>query len=143
MKRERNMKMIKKVIAVLVLSATIFACAACTEAERASHNVSKEADNFKVLRELTVMDDFTGKIMFKATGYLSIEEDGSQLEITAKETNKEGKAVYKKHFAGRSKFTSYTLIDITGKDVKSTKFTLNFNPDMLIPFDVKNYSKDD
>ncbi|MGF6375023.1 putative membrane protein [Clostridiales Family XIII bacterium PM5-7] len=127
----------KKIVLMMTLLVFAMAMAGCREAARVSYNISKEADNFEVLRELTVMDDFTGEIMFSATGYMSIEEDGTQLEITSKDVDKNGKVVYKKHFAGRSQFTSYTLVDITGTDVSTTKFTLIFNPDMIIPFEVK------
>lgn len=133
----------KKVLAVILAIVMMVGLIGCTEASRVSSNISKEADNFNVVRELTVMNDMTGQITLMATGYLSIrvDENENQLEITCKEIDDNGSISYKKHFAGFSMHTSYTLTDITGSDVNPNKFTLNFNPDMLMPFDVKNYSE--
>lgn len=59
------------------------------------------------------------------------------LEITVKESED----VYKKHFVGRSTFTTYIVEDTTGQDVSTDKYTLNFNPDMIIPFEIKDYTE--
>lgn len=137
-------KMKKTIMIALTVIMLGAALTGCTEADRVSSNISNEADNFNVVRRLIVMDDFTNTIQFEMTGYLSIHEDieESQLEVTCKEINSEGKEIYKKHFVGKSQFTSYILEDTTGTDVAVDKYTLNFNPDMLVPFDVKNYSED-
>ena len=128
-----------KILSVLVI-ATLMMTGCMNEADRVSSNISKEADNFNTLRELTVINNMTDKVVFQMTGYLSIYADttDNQLEITVKEE----KDKYKKHFVGLSQFTTYVIEDVTGADVSTSKYTLNFNPDMLLPIDIKNRNSD-
>lgn len=128
----------KSVVTFLVILAVGLILAGCSESERVSSNISKEADNFNVERRLTVINTFSDTVIFEMTGYLSIHEDGDQLEITVK--NEGGN--YKKHYAKINGFTTYVLEDTTGSDVSTSKYTLNFNPDMILPFDAKNYNED-
>ena len=133
----------KKVLVVILLTVTMgILLTACggfdDEANMVSYNISKEADNFNVLRELTVINNFSDTVIFQMVGTLSIREDRTQLEITVKESD----GVYKKHFVGMSQFTTYVLEDVTGSDVRTSKYTLNFNPEMIMPLDIKNYNED-
>ena len=131
----------KKVIAVIAaVSMLVLTLTACQEADRVSSNISKEADNFNIVRELTVINNFSDTVVFQMKGNLSIKADteDQQLEITVKEAE----GVYKKHFVGLSTFTTYVVEDITGSDVATSKYTLSFNPKMLLPFDVKNRNED-
>ena len=130
------MKKTTSIILLVLVMGTILT--GCNEADRVSSNISKEADNFNVIRELTAINNFSDTVVFQMVGNLSILEDGRQLEITVKEENNK----YKKHFVGMSEFTTYVLEDITGSDVSTSKYTLNFNPDMMLPFDIKNRNED-
>lgn len=52
-----------KLIKILILAVTISVIAVftgCTEAQRVSRNVSKEADNFNTVRQITVMNCIQG-----------------------------------------------------------------------------------
>ena len=64
---------------------------------------------------------------------MSIHDDGNQLEVIAEDED----GSYKKHIVGLSDNVTYVVEDITGKDVSDTKFTIVFNPDMIIPIDAK------
>ena len=125
-------KMITAFAAALVLSITF---AGCNQAERVSYNLSKEADNFNDIRQVTVINCIEGDILFQMTGKMSITADTSdnQLEIIVEDENGE----YKKHFIGLSNNVTYVVEDITSEDVSNYKYTLNFNPDMCIPFNAE------
>ena len=125
-------KMITAFAAALVLSITF---AGCNQAERVSYNLSKEADNFNDIRQVTVINCLEGDILFQMTGKMSITADTSdnQLEIIVEDENGE----YKKHFIGLSNNVTYVVEDITSEDVSNYKYTLNFNPDMWIPFNAE------
>ncbi len=125
-------KMITDFAAALVLSITF---AGCNQAERVSYNLSKEADNFNDIRQVTVINCIEGDILFQMTGKMSITADTSdnQLEIIVEDENGE----YKKHFIGLSNNVTYVVEDITSEDVSNYKYTLNFNPDMWIPFNAE------
>lgn len=105
----------------------------CTEAERVSYNLSQEADNFNVVRQLTVINCIEGDVLFQMTGKLSITADtgDNQLEIIVE--NEDGS--YVKHFVGLSDNVTYVVEDLNlgANDVEKYKYTLNFNPDMWIP----------
>ncbi|MBS6848977.1 MAG: hypothetical protein KH205_11180 [Ruminococcus sp.] len=124
--------MITAFAAALVLSITF---AGCNQAERVSYNLSKEADNFNDIRQVTVINCIEGDILFQMTGKMSITADTSdnQLEIIVEDENGE----YKKHFIGLSNNVTYVVEDITSEDVSNYKYTLNFNPDMWIPFNAE------
>lgn len=132
------MKIKKLVIMAIVVMAVIVGTIGCSEADKVSSNISQEADNFNVERRLIVINNMTDTIQFEMKGLMSIHEDGDQLEITVKHDND----TYKKHFVGMSEFTTYICEDTTGSNVSTRNYTLNFNPDMLTPFEVKDYNID-
>ena len=107
----------------------------CNQAERVSHNLSREADNFNNVRQVTVMNCITNEILFQMTGKLSIKADttDNQLEIVAEVED----GHYKKHFIGLGDNVAYVVEDITGENVSNYKYTLNFNPKMIIPFETE------
>lgn len=59
--------------------------------------------------------------------------EDNQLEIIVEDENGE----YKKHFIDLSDNVTYVVEDITTKDVSKYKYTLNFNPNMWIPYNVE------
>lgn len=105
-----------------------------TEASRASYNLSQEADNFNVIRELTVINCIQGDVLFQMSGRMSITADTSdnQLEILVEDEN----GNYQKHFVGLSDNVTYTVEQLRGVNVDQYKYTLNFNPKMWLPIGV-------
>lgn len=81
---------------LLVLVVLSFSLTGCRQADRASENVSQQADNFNVIRRLTVLNARTDKPMFELVAAFSLKVDHSdnQLEIIC-ET---GPGEYKKTF---------------------------------------------
>ena len=127
----------KKIIAILLVLTMVFCLVGCdTEAIRVSYNISQQADNFNIVRQLTVINCIEGDVLFQMTGKLSIEADTSdhQLEIIA-----EDNGTYVKHFVGLSDNVTYVVEDLNlgANDVKKYRYTLNFNPNMWIPVNVE------
>lgn len=126
----------KKVLtAALITAMALVAFAGCSQASRVSSNLSKEANNFNDVRQLTVINCLQGDTLFQMTGKMSIVADtgDNQLEIIVEEED----GTYKKHFVGLSDNVTYVVEDITAGDVSNYRYTLNFNPKMWIPVDVK------
>lgn len=121
-------KMIVSLISVILACLVLFGC---TEAERASYNLSQEADNFNDIRQITVINCIQGDTLFQMTGKMSITADtaDNQLEVIVQDENGE----YKKHFIGLSDNVTYVVEDITAENVSEYHYTLNFNPKMWIP----------
>lgn len=120
----------------IVMAAMLVALAAsgCSAADAASQRASVAADNFEVVRELTVFDNCTGEILFIAEGRMSITVDSgdSQLEIVVAQPGD----MYEKHYVGLNETTTYIVRDLSGVDVENFRYRIYVNPDMLIPFDL-------
>ena len=126
----------KKIAIISFLLITLSGITACeTEAQRVSYNISQEADNFNTIRQITVINCIQGDVLFQMTGKMSITADtnDNQLEVIVEDDN----GHYKKHFIGLSDNVTYVVEDITDGDVSKYHYTLNFNPKMWIPVDVK------
>ena len=134
---DKNLK--KRIVCVIVMATLVVGMlAGCeTEASRVEYNLTQEADNFNIVRQLTVINCLQGDVLFQMTGKMSITADveDNQLEIIVE--NEDGN--YTKHFVGLSDNVTYTIEDLNlGKnDVEKYKYTLNFNPNMWLPYEVK------
>ena len=134
--RMMEMKKVKSVlILVLVLAMVSIAGCAQRESDRVSYNLSLEADNFNVVRQLTVINCIQGDVLFQMTGKMSIYADNAdhQLEVTVEDSN----GTYQKHFIGLSDNVTYVVEQKQYTDVSNYRYTLNYNPKMWIPVDVK------
>lgn len=137
------MNKLKKVKLGLVMCAIVLIgfmsifLSGCSEAEKVRVNLSQEADNFNIVRELTVINCITGDTLFQMTGKISITADveDNQLEVIAEDGD-----TYTKHIIGLSDNTTYVIQDLNlgANDVSKYKFTINFNPNMWIPYEVEN-----
>ena len=118
---------------VLLILATGVGCQ--TQAEKVSRNLSLEADNFNIVRQLTVMSLFTNDTLFRMTGKISIQPYSDRLEVTVQH---EG-GNYRKHFIHLGDNLTYIVEDLGlgANDVSNYKYTLNYNPKMWIPVDIK------
>lgn len=128
----------KKILATLsavgLMTTMLTGCS--TEAERVSYNLSQQADNFNVVRQLTVINCIEGDVLFQMTGRMSITADttDNQLEIIV-----EDGGTYVKHFVGLSDNVTYVVEDLNlgANAVSKYKYALNFNPNMWIPVNVE------
>lgn len=104
---------------------------ACFEddADVASENLSKAADNFEVNRRIVMFNGITDKYLMVIEGLCSIEEDGRQLEVVCKV----GKNAYKKHFLGLSDNVSYFVEQGESVDVSVNHYRVTFRPQSILP----------
>lgn len=116
------------ILAAIIAIMAIFS--GCTQAARASYNVSKEANNFNVTRRLAVINARTDKPVFELIGNFSLSNnDTNELEITV-ETER---GVYKKHFVYLNEWTIYVVEDVSGAYVSPYHYEVNFLPEMIVP----------
>lgn len=137
-KRISIVEVIIAISLVSILLALIIGTTGCSalesEVDKVSYNVSQDADNFNVVRRLTVLNARTDKPMFELVGNFSIQTDNEdgQLEVIC-ET---GKNEYKKHFIRLNEWTMYVVEDIGGANVNKYKYEVNFFPEMIQPIDI-------
>lgn len=120
----------KRIALVLVLILMAVMLVGCTQAERVSANLSKEADAFNVTRRLAVINARTDKPVFELVGAFSISNNmNNELEITVQT----GPNEYKKHFVYLNEWTLYVVEDISGANVSPYHYEVNFLPEMILP----------
>lgn len=124
------MSIIKKIICVVLCVLMALSLCACRERYAVSHNVSKEADNFNVMRRITVFNIRTDTVLMQMTGYFALENNDSNELVVLAEVEK---GVYQKHFIYLNDYTMYTVEDLNGSEVSAYSYELEFLPQMLQP----------
>ncbi|WP_045094333.1 hypothetical protein [Clostridium sp. FS41] len=120
------MKKIKFLAVVLFAFILLYGC---TEAERVSSNVSQQADNFNVIRRLTVLNARSDKPLFELVGAFSFTLKNDRI-IAVVET---GPGEYKKHSVGLNDWTLWVIEDVSGAEVDKYHYEVNFLPEMIVP----------
>ena len=69
-------KILATLLAVGLMTTMLTGCQ--TEAQRVSYNLSQEADNFNIVRQLTVINCIEGDVLFQMTGRMSITADTAE-----------------------------------------------------------------
>lgn len=72
-----------KKIFVILMSVLLMALTGCEdrEATKVSYNISKQADNFNVVRRLTVINTRSDKCILQMTGKISIEDQHDGIAV--------------------------------------------------------------
>ena len=119
-----------KKISILLLLAFAFVLHGCSDdAQVASHNLSKEADMFRINRRVVFLNGITDTYMLSIEGLCSIEDQRSQLEVTCKT----GPSSYKKHFLGLSDNVTYFVEQMEPASVSYYNYKVIFKPQTIIP----------
>lgn len=121
----------KKFIAIALLACIAFVAACETDAKIASHNLSRAADQFEIVRRVVFYNGITGEYMLSIEGLCSIGVDvpENQLELTCKT----GPTEYKKHFLGLSDNVTYFAEQIGSTQVSVYHYKVIFKPQSIIP----------
>ena len=103
----------------------------CSEADTASHNLSQEADYFKIVRRIVFYNGITGDYMLSIEGRCSLGNDRSAAEVSI--TCKTGEDAYKKHFLGLSDNVTYFVEQVDAKNVSPDHYKVIFRPTTIVP----------
>ena len=113
--------------AVLLLSGAASGCD--TDADVASQNLSKAADQFEVNRRIVFVNGITDKYLMVIEGKCSIQPNADKLDVTCKI----GDGQFKKHFLGLSDNVTYFVEQVDGKSVSTDHYRVIFKPEALLP----------
>ena len=121
----------KKVIAMILALMCVVVCfAGCTSADNVNYNLSQAADNFEVVRKITVYNARTDKIVMEMEGLMSLSNTStSELVVTCQT----GKNEYKKNYVYLNSYVIYVVEDITGTVTDPYHYKVHFYtamPDM-------------
>ncbi len=114
----------KKIIALLlvVIMITAMFCG-CTAAENVNHNLSQAADNFQVVRKITVYNARTDMIIMEMEGIMSLSNNStSELVVTCMT----GPNQYKKNYVYLNDYVIYVVEDITGTVTDPYHYKIHF-----------------
>ena len=135
------MRKIKLIIPILLMSVMLGGCSWEDEADVASYNISKEADNFNIYRSVKVINNQTDVVMLEFEGWCSITKDNTdnQLEIVYRVD----KDTYYKDFIGLNDRTTYVITQIDGSNVDKYHYEWLYHSEGdLIPIELKDADKD-
>lgn len=117
---------------LLLLPLLLLTLAGCqTDADVASYNVSKAADQFEVNRRIVFYNGITGDYMLEIDGFCSLGNYDSPKEVTL--TCKTGEGQYKKHFLGLSDNVTYFVEQLDSANVSKNNYKVIFKPSTIIP----------
>lgn len=119
----------KSLVAVSILSLAILA--GCTDADVASHNLSRAADQFEVNRRVVFYNGITDSYMLTIEGLCSLGNNDSPGTLTV--TCKDGSSSYKKHFLGLSDNVTFFVEQIDAVSVSTYHYKVIFKPSVIIP----------
>lgn len=119
----------KKLFALVLATFTLAGC--MSDADIASHNLSKAADQFEVSRRIVFYNGFTGEYMLEITGLCSLGNNDTAGKLSV--TCKTGPATYKKHFLGLSDNVTFFVEQIEGSAASPYQYRVVFKPLAIIP----------
>lgn len=125
----------KKLIA-LALATTALISGCSSDADVASRNLSKAADQFEVARRIVFYNGITNDYILVVEGLCSLGNYDASGELTV--TCKTGPGSFKKHFLGLSDNVTYFAEQLDPVAVNTYHYRVIFKPASIIPdIDVK------
>ncbi|CAI6024803.1 hypothetical protein PAECIP112173_00399 [Paenibacillus sp. JJ-100] len=123
---------LKKTKLITVLLSIMLLLTACTDADIASSNLSKAADNFEIDRRIVFYNGITDKYMLTVEGRCSLgNADNRDQQLTV--TCKVGDDQYKKHFLGLSDNVTYFAEQLEPAKVSAYHYRVTFKPQTILP----------
>ena len=119
----------KKLIIALALVGLFVA--GCSDADVASTNLSRAADQFEVNRRIIFYNGITGDYILQIEGLCSLGNFDEQGELSV--TCKVGDREFKKHFLGLSDNVTYVAEQLEASDVSTYHYRVVFKPSVIIP----------
>jgi len=113
---------------VIFCSIILMTLFGCTEAEKVSYNVAKEADNFNVYRRVVIINTRTDKPEFEIIGKMSVSIKKDRIDCIVEEDGK-----YYKHIINLTDNNMYVVEDLGGSNVNKYKYEVNYIPESIIP----------
>lgn len=118
----------KYVLLALTVALTAVLAGCTSDADKASENLSKAAEQFEVQRRIVGINGITDAPAFEVEGRCSIERDGDLIVIC-----KHGPDDFRKHYVGLSDNTFYVATQIEGLDVDVYRTRIIIKPENIVP----------
>jgi hypothetical protein len=116
-----------KFIGLAVIGLGLAGCA--NDAQVASSNLSKAADNFEINRRIVFYNGMTNDYILTIEGLCSQTQTDKKLAVTCKT----GPTTYKKHFLGLSDNVTYFSEQMEAAPANVYHYRVTFKPATIIP----------
>jgi len=101
----------------------------CTDADVASHNLSRAAEQFQLERRIVFYNGITNQYILTIEGRCSVEVVSGTLAVTCKVSDD----AFKKHYLGLSDNVTYFSEQLETADVSVYRYKVVFKPSVIIP----------
>ena len=118
-----------KFIVSVLAAAALSGCS--SDADVASYNLSKSADQFEITRRVVFYNGITGDYMLTIEGLCSLGNRDKSREVSI--TCKTGPKLYKKHFLGLSDNVTYFVEQLEPKTASVYHYRVIFKPAAIVP----------
>lgn len=119
---------------VIFMFLLVLVLTACSAKDTVSQNISRDADEFRIVRRVVFYNSITDTYMMEMMGNIAIDigRDGV-IEVIAKI----GPNEYQKHYLGLSDNVTYTVEQIGTSDASEYRYKMIFKPESIIPIDLE------
>ena len=124
------MKVLKSLALITIFAFGLVACSQ-NDADVASFNISKAADQFEISRRIVFYNGITGDYMLSIEGLCSLGNNDDAGELTV--TCKTGEGEFRKHFLGLSDNVTYFVEQIKPANVSTSQYRVVFKPSVIVP----------
>lgn len=122
----------KKILFVALLCVVLVVLVAgCTDADVASSNLSKAADQFEINRRIVFYNGITGEYILVLEGLCALGNYDIEGELSV--TCKTGPNEYKKHFLGLSDNVTYFAEQVDPAPTDAYYYRVIFKPSVIVP----------
>jgi hypothetical protein len=125
------MKRIMTVLVMLLVMISILTAGCASDADVASQNVSKAADQFEIVRRIVFYNGVTGDYILVIEGLCSLGnyDPAGSLSVICKTSATE----FKKHFLGLSDNVTYFAEQLEPATVGVYHYRVIFKPSVIVP----------
>lgn len=122
--------MLKKALLGIGIILSSLVLQACNDADVASQNIAKAADNFEVNRRIVFYNGFTGEYILVIEGYCSLEADNAKkISVICKTSPGQ----FKKHTLGVSDNVTYVMEQLDPVPANVNNYRVVFKPSVIVP----------
>ena len=125
---KRALKVLAAIVVALLIAIGASGCSA--KSDTVSKNLSKDADQFKVLRQIVVYNSFTDKYILEVEGFCSLGNDDPSDEVTYTCKTEGG---YIKDIIKKSDNTFVYVHQLLAANVSDTHYKVFLRPATIIP----------
>jgi hypothetical protein len=128
---KNTLTLVNTILSSLLVSSVFVITACSSDADVASRNLSKAADQFEVNRRIVFYNGITNDYILQVEGLCSLGNYDKSRELTV--TCKTGPGTFKKHFLGLSDNVTFFAEQLEPMPVSVYRYRVIFKPATIVP----------